>query len=267
MNIILLLGKTLDEYQVRSLELIMNDPAFKIKLGVINDLSDESKKDFLRKKLIKGRKAYHIVEKMQTLLADKGETISTRSFFNNKNIDILFTSRPETPKNISAIESYLPDVILLYGGFNYISGKLLKLCPYGVLSYHYGDLRKYRGEPPAFWELYNGKKEMIVTVQKLTERLHCGLPVMEKTIEIQYNDDLKSLRKKAFTAGENMMVAALNKIQDKAFQPETIKLYGRIYHIPSAKEYSALTFRIATRKLQHKAQSLAQLRKNEPHYI
>ncbi len=267
MNIVLLLGKNLDEYQIRSLELIMNDSAFQIKLGVINDLSDESKKEFLKKKFNKGKKAYHIFEKLQTLLYDNGETFSAKDFISRNNIDVLTTSNPGNPENISIIESYFPDIFVLYGGFSNIPKKLLNLCPYGILSYHFGDLRKYRGEPPAFWELYNGKKEMIVTVQKLTERIHCGLPVLEKAVEINFNDDLKSLRKKAFQSGENMMVTALRKVQEKDFIPEIIKLYGRIYHIPNMKEYSTLTYRIASRKLQHKFQAAVHARKNEPNYI
>lgn len=36
-----------------------------------------------------------------------------------------------------------------------------------MLSYHHGDMRRYRGQPPGFWELYNGEREIGVTVQRL----------------------------------------------------------------------------------------------------
>ena len=34
--------------------------------------------------------------------------------------------------------------------------------------------------PPAFWELYNGEKEMGLTVQKLSVNLDSGSPLVEK---------------------------------------------------------------------------------------
>jgi len=251
MNIGILLDKTLDQYQINAIEMILQNPAFNIKLAVINDNSGKIGRDFLRKKLNK----------------DIGQTYSSNEFFREVDIDILTTSKPGSPKNISIIRSYSPDVLILLDGFKSINKTLLDLTSFGVISYHFGDLRKYRGEPPAFWELYNGKSEMVVTVQKLTERCSCGLPVLEKKVEITYYDDVKSLREKAFRASEEMMLKALYKIQDKTFKPETIKLYGRIYNIPSLKEYSSLLYRLASKKIQHKAQEVIKSKTKEPNYI
>ena len=251
MNIGILLGKTLDQYQINAIELILQNQAYNIKLAIISDHTDKAGKHFLKKKLKK----------------DSGRNYSTKDFFREMDIDILSTSIPGSPKNISIIESYSPDVLILLGGFKTINKSLLNLTEFGILSYHFGDLRKYRGEPPAFWEIYNGKNEMIVTVQKLTERYRCGLPVMEEKIEITCYDDLKSSREKAFRASETMMIKALNKIQDKAFKPGTIKLYGRIYNMPSLKEYSTLLYRLASRKLQYNVLETIRSRTKEPNYI
>ncbi len=267
MNIGILLGETLDPYQINTIELILQNPAFNIKLAVINDYSDKTGKDFIKRKLKKSRKAYFLFQKAQELKPDSLSSYPSREFFRELDIDILTTPNPGSPENVSVIQSYLPEVLILLGGFDRVNKALLELTRYGVLSFHFGDLRKYRGEPPAFWELYNGKNEMLVTVQKLTERYRCGMPVLEKKIEITFDDDLKSLREKAFTASEKMMVAALNKIQEKDFIPENIKLYGRIYHIPTLKEYSTLAYRLASRKLQHKIQTAVHTQKNEPNYI
>jgi methionyl-tRNA formyltransferase len=72
-----------------------------------------------------------------------------------------------------------PDLLLLIGGFGIIKAPLLDLAPQGVLSYHHGDMREYRGQPPAFWELYNGEKPNRVTVQRLSPGIDCGQPIVE----------------------------------------------------------------------------------------
>ena len=48
------------------------------------------------------------------------------------------------------------------------------------LSFHHGDMRKYRGQPAGFWELFNNEKEMMITVQILSEKLDAGIPIVEK---------------------------------------------------------------------------------------
>ncbi len=57
-------------------------------------------------------------------------------------------------------------------------------------------MRKYRGMPPIFWELYNNEQEIGITVQKLDTRLDARIPIVEKKITIDHNDSYKSLKKK-----------------------------------------------------------------------
>ena len=61
---------------------------------------------------------------------------------------------------MEAIARRTPDVLLRIGGFGIVKEPLLSLCRAGVLSYHHGDMRRYRGQPPAFWELYHGERSI-----------------------------------------------------------------------------------------------------------
>lgn len=104
------------------------------------------------------------------------------------------------------------DVLILIGGFGIIKEQLLTITPLGVLAYHHGNMRKYRGIPPAFWELYNNEMEMGVTIQVLAPGLDCGIPIEEKSIEIRPKDSYKSLKNRAFKESENLMYDALRKL-------------------------------------------------------
>jgi len=42
---------------------------------------------------------------------------------------------------------------------------------FGVWSWHHGDEDKYRGGPPAFWEIVNADPVTGALLQRLTERL------------------------------------------------------------------------------------------------
>jgi methionyl-tRNA formyltransferase len=81
---------------------------------------------------------------------------------------------------IENIRKFKPDILLLIDGFGIIKEPLLKITPLGVLSYHHGNMQKYRGEPPAFLELYNNENEMGITVQILSSGLEVVSQLMKR---------------------------------------------------------------------------------------
>lgn len=76
--------------------------------------------------------------------------------------------------DIETIKNYNPDFILKFG-FGIIRGDILKVAPMGIWSYHHGDEQKYRGVPPAFWEIYYNNPKTGAILQRLTERLDSGV--------------------------------------------------------------------------------------------
>lgn len=79
-----------------------------------------------------------------------------------------------TEADISVIRGYHLDVIVRFS-FNIIRGDILSVPRYGVWSFHHGDIEKYRGGPPCFWEIYFGEASTGVTLQRLNERLDGGV--------------------------------------------------------------------------------------------
>ncbi len=77
-------------------------------------------------------------------------------------------------KDLDAIAAHEPDVLLRFG-FNILRGPILELPRYGVWSYHHGDEEQYRGQPPLFWELMDGKTTAAAVLQRLTDKLDAGV--------------------------------------------------------------------------------------------
>lgn len=259
----ILLGKYITDFQINVLKYILDDSGLNIKLVVIDDRPPISIRTKIKKNLKRRRGGYIMVMAAQQYFS-KENRFSTEDYFRTLNIDILKTTDLYSESTLSTIESYFVDVLVLLGGFGIIKKSLLNLCPNGILSYHHGNMRKYRGMPPAFWELYNGRNDMGLTVQKLTERLDCGVPVVEKTVKIKLNDNLSSLRNRAYGMSEDMMCQALKNISKKGFKPESIKYFGKVYTLPKLKQWLILNYRITKRKIIfnsdiHKIQDLFRL--------
>tara|TARA_B100000941_G_C28200178_1_gene396412 strand:- start:55 stop:636 length:582 start_codon:yes stop_codon:yes gene_type:complete len=174
----------------------------------------------------------------------------SESYFAKSNFTLLTTPDLYLENTIDKISSYNLDVILLIGNFGIIREPLISLVPKGILSYHHGDMRKYRGMPPAFWELYNGESEMGLTVQRLSSKLDLGSPIVEKKVKIKANDSLSKLKKRAYFESKDMMYTALNKISKSRPIESALINAGKIYTLPNLKQWLILNFKVFFRKIK-----------------
>jgi hypothetical protein len=76
--------------------------------------------------------------------------------------------------DVDTIRSYDLDLILRFG-FGIIKGDVLNAARFGVWSFHHGDEREFRGRPPGFWEIIEGRPTVGAILQRLTERLDGGV--------------------------------------------------------------------------------------------
>jgi methionyl-tRNA formyltransferase len=226
---------------------ILKDKSFSIEFAVIDDSPEKSITQKIIKNLRKGRGGYILIMAFQSFLTRKEATVNTEEFCKENGISVHKTKDIYSTESIDIIRKISPDILLLIGGYGILKEPLLSLTRMGVLSYHHGDMRKYRGQPPAFWELYSNEKEMGITVQILTSGLDCGIPVEEKTLEIKKDDTLKKLQNRATKESENMMYQALKKLSDPDFIPSKIETFGKVYTIPNLRQWITLHVRILRR--------------------
>jgi hypothetical protein len=76
--------------------------------------------------------------------------------------------------DVREIQSRNLDFILKFA-FGIIRGSILQAARYGIWSFHHGDEEKYRGGPPAFWEIHHSDPVTAAVLQRLTERLDGGV--------------------------------------------------------------------------------------------
>lgn len=79
-------------------------------------------------------------------------------------------------ESLEEIKNLNLDVLLRFG-FRILKGELLQATKLGVWSFHHGDPGYYRGGPPAFWEVINGRPISSYVLMQLTEDLDQG-PVL-----------------------------------------------------------------------------------------
>lgn len=248
MKIALLCGTGLDTFQQKVLQPILDDPTTEVVGALIDCRPRPSLKQRLLKNLRRGRGGYMIIMLFKSRLAKKKPSTGTQGFLSLNGIPYIETQSPYSDEIAKKVKEWQPETMIMLGGFGIVKEPLLSLAPNGILSYHHGDMRKYRGQPVGFWELYYNEKEMGVTVQRLAAGIDKGTPIVEKTVTIEKNDTVATLCNRAIDSSTDMMHTALCRIQQADFKPATIDHYGPIYTIPNLRQYIALQIKLLFRK-------------------
>jgi len=250
MRIGLLSGKTLSEHHLSLLQPILQDRQFEVALVVIDARPPKTVRQKVIENLRRGCGAYILVRAIQSFLPEPARGIETEEFCRKNDVEFLETGSPYSPEIAERIRAYQLDLMVLLCGFGIIPEPLLSVCPKGILSYHHGDMRKYRGMPPGLWELYHGEREIGITVQKIAARLDRGIPIEEKHLPIYPTDTLRAVRERLKAHDQGMLYAALKKMADPDFQPTLIQEFGKVYTLPNFRQWVTLHTRIAYRRLR-----------------
>lgn len=247
----LLTSNSISEFRLKTLSSILKDENFSIRVALIDNRPLRSLKEKLKYNIKKGRGGYIIVITLESIFLKKSKEYSISKFCRENNITVIETIDPYSEDTISTIAKFNLDLLILVGGFGIIKEPLFKVTRIGILSYHHGDMRKYRGMPPAFWELYNNENEMGITVQILSLGLDRGIPIEEKKIKVRKNDSLKALQSRAYDQSVDMLYKALKKLSDINFENLTIHKFGKVYTLPNLRQWLALHFKVMYRKVRY----------------
>ena len=134
---------------------------------------------------------------------------------------------PADPVEAAAAEA---DVAIRLG-FGFIVGPVLTAFEHGVLSYHHGDLREYRGQPMGFWEFLDGAETAGVTVQQLTDELDAGRIAALETVDIRDPVTWEAVKRRLLSASEPLLAVAVRNVRNGTLrEPEEL---GTVYTHPT----------------------------------
>jgi len=146
------------------------------------------------------------------------------------------------PEPADGVGNTLPDAVVasvgadvdvaVRFGFGILKGRILDAPEYGVLSYHLGDIRQYRGRPGGFWEFLAGEDEMGVTVQQLSETLDGGRLVALSHVDISDAATYQEIRRRAIAAARGMLTTSVRRILDSDHTPQGPETTGTLHTLP-----------------------------------
>lgn len=142
------------------------------------------------------------------------------------------------PEDAVAAVAEGSDVALRFG-FGVLKGDILAAPTHGVVSFHHGDVRRYRGRPVGVWEFYHDEPEAGVTLQRLTETLDGGGIVALETVDIGDAATWQEVEARLYALSEELLAPGLERLRD-GVEPRSADELGPLYTTPTARETARL---------------------------
>lgn len=133
------------------------------------------------------------------------------------------------PEYRAWIRNLQPDIIAVCGA-SIFKADLLSIPEYGVLNLHGGLSQFYRGLFTTDWAIHNREPECVgATVHFVSEGVDDGDVIYQGRPHIEEGDHPNSLYEKVVRLGVQMMVRAVNDIEQLRCQPTRLDTKGRLY--------------------------------------
>ena len=140
------------------------------------------------------------------------------------------------------LDTSQPDVIVKFG-MNLLRDPQNLPSKFGVLSYHHGDPKKYRGRPAGFYELLFKENEVGVIVQRLSNSLDGGEIISSGAFKI-YRHSYKRSLENAYGSGRYLLHKALINLDC----PQSPEKLGQIFTLPTNFQVAVFSLHILARK-------------------
>lgn len=121
--------------------------------------------------------------------------------------------------------------VVFHNGVGILSGRILTAPEHGVLSYHHGDIRRYRGVLTHLWNYLHGDETGGVTVLRLTEALDTGEIAAYTEVDLANCLTWSEVETRKQLAGVPLLARAVENVADPEFEPDVPDPdeLGRIY--------------------------------------
>ena len=155
--------------------------------------------------------------------------------------------------------------LLIRCGSGILRGEILGVSRLGVISFHHGDNRIYRGGPAGFWEVLNQEDQTGFIIQKLTEDLDAGEVLMRGGFPTQH---FYSLNQMSIIEQSNpYMFELLRRVADVGALPPTIETNKVLGPILKSPDFIQATFYLYKLLNLYSERIFNKLRKINPQWV
>jgi hypothetical protein len=158
-----------------------------------------------------------------------------------------FVPRLHAPGVLSRVQALRPDLGLVYGG-PILKPELFQIPVFGTLGIHHGKVPEYRGKKTTFWAMFNGEREVGVTIQRISSGLDKGDVVRQGEVTTG-SKSLSEVCEELEAMGVDLFVEAILDVKrgTASYLPQE-QGRGRLYKDPSLADLLKFHWRQLNRR-------------------
>ena len=154
-------------------------------------------------------------------------------------IKIIEVDSINSQNYISLIKKISPEIIISVAAPEIFKSKLLEIPKYCCMNIHSGEIPKYRGMMPTFWQMYENNKFITVTIHEMVNMLDAGGIIKTKKIPINASDNLNRLMIESKKESARLLANIIEEVRLTNKKPKTIPLdltKERLFKFPTKKD-------------------------------
>jgi methionyl-tRNA formyltransferase len=173
-----------------------------------------------------------------------------------RGVPFHFVANYHTEEAAELMRGAQADLGVIYGT-NIIRESVFRIPRLGSINLHQGLAPLYRGGPPVFWELYNGEREVGLTVHFVAAKVDTGEILLQETVPLAYDDAhgddfdafIAAYVERLRARSAELVARAVGLIAEGTHEarPQDTSL-GRRYRLPTKREKDELRRRLRARR-------------------
>lgn len=145
------------------------------------------------------------------------------------------------PAYVERLRELAPDLVLSVAASQIFKSPLLSVPRIGCVNVHTGPLPAYRGMMPVFWQLYDGRRSIKVTVHSMSVDIDLGLVLLEREVALNGERSLDQVIRTMKREGARAVLELLEHYYWGTVQPVAMdRALGRYRSFPGRNEAATL---------------------------
>ncbi len=167
------------------------------------------------------------------------KNLSVKNIAKDHHIPYIEIKKVNSGEHLSYLRKKMPDIIVSSSG-QFFKEELLKLPKIACINRHSALLPKYGGVLPVFWAMYNGEKEIGVSIHYMTKEIDKGDILYQIPIKNIEGNSLFKNYVLAFHESVEATIKALKNVSDKRIYKKYSSSKESYFSIPLIEEMRQL---------------------------
>jgi len=145
-------------------------------------------------------------------------------------IECRVVKNVNAPPYVAALRRVAPDLLVSVAASQIFKPDLLAVPRLAAVNVHTGPLPSYRGMMPVFWQMYDRRKSIAVTLHTMTADIDLGSILLQREVPLNGDRSLDLVIRRMKREGAQTLIELLERYRAGAVEPVAMDRSCERYH-------------------------------------